>query len=309
MLVDKMLYDKVDFNSMRYRHDDGNFTRLSGREPIPTALFFNAIARGNLDDATGALRHASIPGARAFLREGGLLGSFLKQTSLAAENAKIDPKGMEREITDAANRAIPGQALLSMIKTIFDPTVREGVGANLPGVSNMLPHAINLSTGGPLQPRQKLLGMEFPAIGGTPIPGAMSVMDPAAKLLSRYGLTVNRGAKSPIVGLPASEVPTNIRREWLEEFGRAQGEVMPNIAPWVAEMERNAPKGQLQPGSPRYELIRKRVQEAQTFAAKQATRTVNYRYGPKPKPQREPTVRERRAPVIDIGEPPSGVVE
>jgi hypothetical protein len=58
-----------------------------------------ALLKGDLERATGALRYASVPGARMLVGEGGLLGSLIGQVKNAIEGADVDPQGLRRELT------------------------------------------------------------------------------------------------------------------------------------------------------------------------------------------------------------------
>ena len=286
-LISQTLYDRTDFNSMEYVHEDGSRTRLSNRDPIPTALWLVAILKGDEGRATAALRYASIPAARLLTGEGGLLGGIISTASKAIANADVDSRGLQREVTDMVNRAIPGQAMLSALKTVFDPTLREGVGATLPGVSLLKPPAISRTTGERKEPRQRLLGVELPAIGGTPIPGAQRVLDPGERLLSRYQLLIYRGPRQPIAGHAPADVPDDVLREWLIEFGRERDRL---LRPLVDQMDAGILERQKQ------EVVRKRIQHRDTLAAKLATNRINQKYGTKAKVPRQPTVKERRGP-------------
>lgn len=292
MLIDQ-LYDRVDFNSMEYVHENGNRTRLSGREPLTTGLWLLATVKGDLPKSTGALQYASIPFAKFVSDErgGGLLSSTVKLLTMANQQGQINPRAAKREVDDFVNRLIPGQALLSAIKTVFDDTIREGVGANLPGVSQTLPAAINPTTGGPLKPTQRVLGSgEFPTIGGTPIPGAERVMDPVQQLLSQFGMMVYRGPRTPIAGVPVAEVPEAWRREWLQLLGQERQRLLRPIA---------VNRGRIQAALKNptaYEALRKEISNLDAQAARTATQRVQQRYGGKRAVPRKPTLRERRAP-------------
>ena len=129
--------------------------------------------------------------------------------------------------------------------------------------------------------------MELPAIGGTPIPGAQRIIDPVERLLSRYGLIVYRGPRTPIAGLHPSEIPEDILQEWVVEFGRARHE---RLDPMALRMD----AGEFEGRNP--DVIRKLVQARDADAARTATRIVEQRHGGKIKAIRKPTVRERRGP-------------
>lgn len=274
------LYDQVDFNSMESVDKDGNRRRLSNRDPIPTGLWFLSVLKGDMAKATGALRHASIPFARLLAGEGGLLGGMVQSYLRAARNPTGDPRELRQVLEDTINRAIPGQALLSALKTVFDPAIREGIGANLPGISLTKPAVINPATGGPLKPRQRVLGVEMRSIAGTPIPGATRVLDPVTKLLNRYGLQVYRGPRSPVAGYPAGSVPENLRREWQQEFGRLRNHLLLPLTQFEGRSE---------------EETRKRIQSEDARAARLTTELMSRLYG-KQRLERKPTLRELRRP-------------
>lgn len=286
-LLNETMYDRTDFNSMEYIYPDGNRMRLSNRDPLPTGLWLLATIKGDVARSTGALRYASIPGARLLSGEGGLLGGLVSTFDRASKQADLDAGALTRELTNTLNRALPGQAVLSAIESLFDPVIREGIGANVPGVSSFLQPAIQRTTGEPLVPRQRF-GVEIPVIGGTPIPGATRLLDPVERLLSRYGLLVYRGPRTPIAGLHPSEVPAEVLREWVIEFGQ---ERWTRLGPLAEQMD----QGMFDARNP--DDIREMVQARDADAARAATATINRRHGGKIKPRRRPTVRERRGPV------------
>lgn len=287
LLLINGLYDRTDFNSMEYVDEDGNRIRLSGRDPIPTALWFLAIVRGDKEKAATAIRHASIPGGRLLAGEGGLLGGTIEGFLQAIQNPQNDPRALRRELENVINRAFPGQAILSAIKTAFDPTIREGLGANLPGASFALPAAVDPVTGRPLRPRQRVLGVDLPSIAGVPIPGATRLLDPVQKLLSRYGLLVYRGPRSPVAGYPPGQVPPELRREWQEVFGEARNKLLGGLARAMPSLERQDP-----------ERVRKMIQARDRAAAEIANREMRRRYGGPRKLPRQATRREIAGPDI-----------
>jgi hypothetical protein len=286
-LIEETLYDRVDFNSMEYVKESGARVRLSNRDPIPTMLWFLATIKGDVAKSTAALRHASIPFARLLSGEGGMLGSIISTFRTASRNADIDSRAMRREMTDMVNRSFPGQAVLAAVKTIFDPVVREGVGANLPGVSLALPSAVERTTGEPLRPRQRIpgVGIELPAIGGTPIPGAERVTDPVFNLLSRYGLLVYRGPRSPIAGTPPSDLPPDLVRKWEEAFGKHRNRLLSGMASHIDALEKRNP-----------DKVRGMIQERDAKAARLATAEIEREVGERRRRERQLTIRERRLP-------------
>ena len=138
----------VDYSSMDWIDREGNRQRLSGQEPLLTALFLTQVFRGDMVKALGAARHMSVPFIKWFYTEGGLLGSMQKYISFAVNQGELNTKAVQREMDDVINRMIPGQAIMATIKTAMDPVLREGIGKNLPGVSYFKEPRIDLSTGG-----------------------------------------------------------------------------------------------------------------------------------------------------------------
>ena len=293
--LNQTLYDHVDFQSMEYVHDNGNRTRLSSLDPITTALWALAVLRGDEAKAVAGLKYASVPFARFADPDGGggLISSFTNLAQQVQRNGRLDPRGVQRELESWLNRAIPGQAVLSLIKTLSDQTVREGVGANLPGVSQALPPVINRATGASLRPTQKLPGLEteLPALGGTALPGAERVLDPVTQLLSRFGLLLYRGPKSAIAGVPPNEIPKELLREWQVELGNARQQLMLPLAQ-NADLLHRARRG-----TPLYEQVRKQVQSLDREAATLATERLRARHPGQVKLPRRPTRREQLLPV------------
>lgn len=264
------MYEDVDFNTMEYVDKEGNRKRLSSREPLASAMWFLAVVKGDWDRAAAGLRYASVPATRLLAGEGGLLGSVFQAFKRALDNPQNDPKAIMREMENQINRAIPGQAILSALKTLFDPTIREGVGANIPGYSQKLPAAVDPTTGEPMQPRQRVLGVEVPSISGVPLPGATRILNPVQKLLNEYGLMVYRGPQQPIAGYPAAKAPAEHVREWKTIFGRKRNEyLMPIVEDWQA--------GRLKDYD--YEEVRKMIQAEDSRAAREATDEINEKYG------------------------------
>lgn len=295
--INELFYDNVDWRSMEYVAPEGNRVRLSGRDPIPSILFLLATIKGDKDAATSALRFASLPFAKVLVGlsegrvEGGLLGGLVSNVSRAIQQRQVLPRGLRRELDDTVNRLIPGQSILSALKTMFDPITREGIGANLPGVSLALPAAINPTTGAPLAPAQRFLGSpEFPQIGGTPIPGAERQLDPVSRLLSTLGLLTYRGPRSPIAGVPASQVDESVRREWVTELGKQRQQLLLPVARQAGLLRR------VESDPVFREQQRKRVQALDKIAAQRATVMVQSKRGGKKRIPRQPTERERALP-------------
>src|SRR3990167_1743179 len=298
MAIDHFLYDRVDFDSMEYVTEDNNRVRLSGREPFASALWFLALVKGDVDKASAALKYVSAPGAEVLGQKkiGGLLGGIFTSIGQAIENPQNNPVALKREMENMLNRMLPGQAILSTIAGIIDPTYREGLGAGLPGVAQTLPARPSRTTGEPFRPRQRLflpfvgeIGPSIPAIRGTPIPGFARQLDPIEKLLTRYGRNIYRGLRTPIAGFPAGEAPREHRREWEEEFGKNRKKVLESLAErWQSgELERLEDENVLD-----------HIKKLESRASQAATRTINQRYGTPAKLPRRPTTRELARPNI-----------
>ena len=231
-LLDKTLYDRVDFKSMEYVHPNGDRSRLSNREPISSGLFMLAMIHGDKEKATAALKFSSFPGAKFLGGEGGLLTGVIMQLQRAVETKGMSTRRLSEEFTDFLNRAIPGQALLGALKTTIDPIARRGLGAGLPGVSRMLPTVINPATGKPLEPKQRIpvLGVQLSSVMATPFPGARRVLDPVHALLFKYSTPVYRGIRTSMLGVPSSEIPDEWRDEWTIALGEQRQRLLGPIA-------------------------------------------------------------------------------
>lgn len=292
-LINEGLYDRVDFNSMEYVHEDGNRSRLSNRDPIPTALWFLAFVKRDKARSTQSLRYASIPFARLMIGEGGLLGNLLKQYTVALDNAQIDPRAVKRQWESVLNRMIPGQALLAAVETLLDPTIRKGIGSNVPGVSAFRPPVIKPTTGEPLKPEQEVFGVKVPTIAGTAIPGAKRILDPIEQLLSKYGLLVYRAARTPIAGVPPADLSDEVLDEWTRRLGRYRQALLGELAssPVVRDVENLTYEER--------EIYRERIQDLDALAARFATRDIEVEYGAAKAPKlyrRKPTVKEQAGP-------------
>jgi len=217
------IYDKIDFRSMQVLKSNGNRINLSGISPIPEAYMLLALLRGDSENFMAGMRSASLPGARILSQQGGLLTNVILALNRAVQNRKFNPNTVADEMADTLNKFIPGQAVLSLVKQVIDPTVRKGLGANIPGVSYTKPPVINPTTGKPLKVeyRDPVFGAPIPVSqAGSAVPGAERVYNSLEQLHSKLGMMVYRGPKSAIVGVPAADVPDEYKQEWLEAFGK-----------------------------------------------------------------------------------------
>ena len=301
-LIDAKFYDKTDFQSMEYLDENGDRQRLGSREPIATGLFLDALIHGDWAKAQLAARYASFPLLKGIYGDGGLLSNALsqvRQAQMAGRNPLTDLQ-VQRELTDIANKYIPGQAILAAIKTPLDPTTREGFGSELPGISRLTRPKIDLTTGEPLEVMQHLPGpvpLRGPAIQGTPIPGMFREMNPISQMMMRYGFTTYRANRLPIAGQYPSEAPQEVNREWQIEFGKLRNQFQSKLAPIVKDIESRTPPDQLKPGAPVYEAIRARISAYDSMAAREANQIINYRYQTSGKLPRRVTTRELAQPV------------
>ncbi len=243
LLADTM-YDNMDFKTMEYVHPEtGNRTRISGREPLATAMVLVAGLKGDWNNVQDSIKYASLPFANILGGEGGLALSLLKNLQKTMNMRDLDPKAMEKEVIKTLNRLIPGQALLATIKTVFDPVSREGLGAELPGVSLALPARIDPTTGEPYAPEQRLpgLGVTIPQISGVPVPGGQRLLDPVSQLLGSYGMLDYRMPRRPVVGMPAANIPKEWQRRWYEILGEERTKSFKVLAPALLTKRKELP--------------------------------------------------------------------
>lgn len=217
-----LFYDNIDANTMEYVKEDGDRVRLAGRTPAPELFFISALLRGDMEKAKAALAHLSLPGAKLLSGEPAGIISPLIDTIRESIRGRYTAEQTARELTKLVNDAIPGKSVLGLIRSIFDPTIREGIGAPIPGVASLLPQRINPTTGEPLAPKQKIPGtaLEIPTVGGTPFPGAVRVLNEIESTLMNHGLSVARPRRTSIIELPAEDVPKDVRREYEQIVGR-----------------------------------------------------------------------------------------
>lgn len=299
----------VDYQSGQWvEAATGKRQRISSLEPIMSALLLGQVAKAgaalaqgdhkaaeeHFSKAQGAVRFASVPFLRALYGDSGMLGGPMSQMVEGMKTGNWNRTRFLDEVVDSANRAIPGQSLLSAMETFIDPTLREGFGSKLPGVSLLKPERIDMTTGEPVVPRQEFLGVEVPAVGGTLLPGAKQIMQPISGLLSRYGLFEYRGPRQPIAGYRGSEAPEEINREWQVEFGKQRNLWLGQLLPTIRAAEMQIPIEKLTPQNQEYENLRKVIQKYDAIAARQATLIINSRH-PAGRPLRRPTVREQRS--------------
>lgn len=287
----------------------GDRQRLSNFEPVITSLMLGQVmkagyaastgdhdgAKEHLTKATQVMRFSSLPMLKFLYGDGGLLGGPLGAMMDGLKAGNIDTQRVHDEVTNLANHLIPGQAILSFIKSVSDPTLREGLGANIPGVSYLTDHRIDLTTGGTIEPTQRLFGASGPevkSIGGTPLPGARRILTPIAATLSKYGLMEYRGPRLPIAGYRPDDAPEEVTREWQTELGKARNQILSQVLPSIQDAERRAPPGGLKPDSPYYEQIRKTLATYDAMAVKHANDVVNQRHLSRGQMPRRKTVRE-----------------
>ena len=310
--VDQMMNNNpeghVDYQSGEWVDKDKNRTRLSGLDTIIMPLFISQIARAGWKTAigedptdeiakiTGLSKYVSILGLRfLYGGEGGVLGRITQQLQTGIkQQGKLDTRALTDGLTDTLNRMFPGQAILGTMKSIMDPVLREGLGANLPGLSWLKDERIDLATGEPVEPRQRYFGAEMPALMGTPIPGATRIMPEVSKMLGQYGLLFYRGPRLPIAGYRASEAPEEVTREWEIAFGKARSQIFRQVIPSIQAAEMQFPVAQRRQGTPFYEIVRKKLQTYDSMAARHATTIVNARHLARGRLPRQLTVRERR---------------
>ena len=183
------------------------------------ALFVSAVFKGDLAKASLALRYAPIPGAKLIPgSQAGLLSNWLESVSGYLKGGITDER-FKSEVDKIVNNLVPGRAVLSLLKTMADPVLRQGLGAEIPFYSKTLPAVINPSTGKPLEPRQERFGIEIPASGGTAIPGFRRVQTPLEREMQLHGIGLFRDRRTPIAEFKTDEVPPALRQEFKQIAG------------------------------------------------------------------------------------------
>lgn len=256
----QLFYDNVDANSMEYVKEDGNRIRLSGRTPVPEIYFVCALLRGDTVNAKAALPHLSLPLAKVLGGEpGGLLSPFIKTFSESLRgNYTVEQTA--RELNALVNNMIPGKTILGLIRAFFDPTIREGIGSPIPGVSSLLPQPVDPTTGEPRAPKQRIPGtkIEIPTVAGTPFPGAERVLNDVESALLEHGFGLTRPRRTSIIDLPAEDVPKEVRREYEKFVGQ-------NIKEFIGE-EIKLKEFQELPFEIRREILSQLMTEARQLA-------------------------------------------
>jgi hypothetical protein len=188
--------------------------------------------------------------------------------------------------------------VFTALKSVFDPVVREGFGANLPGVSLLKDPKIDLTTGRPLEVTQRIpnTDVSLPSVSGVPVPGMYRELTPVAKMLSKYGEMTYRANRLPIGGVPANDAPKELTQAWQMEFGRLREQMQTKLIPSIARIEAKVSPDQLQPGKPVYEAIRAKIKTYDAAAARAASQKINSGLKTPMKLPRELTAREKRMP-------------
>lgn len=284
-LVGKLFFDdndpeggQVDFNLMHYVKKDGNRVRLSNLDPLTTAIWLSAVLRGRGEDAAKSLKYISLPGAQIIggLASGGGMGGLLSGITSIVGGMANDPtfsnRKAKRTFDQWFNTLIPGRALLSAIETATDPQRREGLFAQVPGLSKLEPASIDMFTGEEMKPEQKPFfgGLRFRQIGGVPVPGMAIQVDPLQALFKQFPDYV-RAYPSPaesLAGHSTNDVPEDIYREWQVAFGKRRAEI---FASDIASLKELAPRDPAWVGL----YLQSRDNKANQFAS----REVNAQYG------------------------------
>lgn len=223
--VNNMMYDRVDFDTMEYINEQGDRVRLAGRAPIPDALLLNAMVRGDWTKAKLALKHTSLPGVKLVVGEStGIMSDFIDQMRMSMQG-DYSAETFQRRFTDMVNRAIPGQAMLAAVRSMFDPVRREGIGSNIPGISTLFPAEIDPTTGQESIPQQNInipftnVGFNLPTIAGIPFPGATRVLNGIQQELLLHEIRLGKPTKRSLGGFTPSNVPKALRKEYEQLAG------------------------------------------------------------------------------------------
>jgi hypothetical protein len=225
----------LDYRTAQWVRTDGQRVNLA-MYPLPEMTALLALFRGETRNAANILPKVSAPGLRLLTGQQGIIGPVVEAVKDGVKNDRFWTVNTQRQLMGLINRLVPGQAVLGVAKQITDPTQREGVGGNLPGISYLVPASISPTTGDVIQPEQDVFGARVPSVGGVVIPGAATVRDPLYATLSRYGLLTHKGLRQPVAGVEPSDLNWGQRRQWNRALGEERqrwfAEVQPQLPDW-----------------------------------------------------------------------------
>lgn len=281
--VNDVLYENVDPVRMELRNANGDRVRFGGLSPLPDAYILAALMRGDIEKARAAAQYTSLPGLNVLGAKPQGMFSDLAMSIYRGytENPKTTTNSVAANLVNTVNTAIPGRAVLMALKTVTDQTQREGIGAEVPGISYMLPPKINPTTGAPLRPQQLLGAQEFPAIGGLSVPGGVRSLNPIEKTLLDHGFGTAKPRRGSILDFQSSDVPKPLRLKYEELSGK-------NVNQFVGQLI-NTDEFKTAP----FDARRKMLQKVLDVSHKAAIGTLASDYGTykKPEGQRPGSVR------------------
>lgn len=243
--VNRLLYDRTDFNRMEYVREDGKRISLRGTTPIVDLLAVAAAIRGDYASAARAAQS----GVMMFPVEGGIGKQFLDSAKDAfASGGKGNPGRIVEELNRMIASTYPGNKVLAAINSLITRDVKSYAGpfgsmAKTPGLSNLARPQINPTTGEPLQSNREILGSEgvpSPDIGAR---GVQQSLNPVERMLAELGFSrmTPRGpklldpetlepGKQPQPYKTPADVPENMRESYEQARGKLMSEFLTPIA-------------------------------------------------------------------------------
>ena len=94
-----------------------------------------------------------------------------------------------------------------------DQVLRQGIGAEIPGVSKLLDPVISPATGEPLVRKQKLGPFKVPQIGGSSTPFLPRILPRLEEELLEHDIALFRGRRTPIAEFPVGDIPKEFKQE------------------------------------------------------------------------------------------------
>ncbi len=236
---------KMDFTRMRVVWPDGSYVNIGSLEPLSSGLLLVRLMQWTDEDDPkkreqykkdfeAGFKYSSILGLGAQGQEGLAAGLLPMALNLAGtENYGYRAK---RDFDRFLITLLPGNALLTSLNSLMEREKREGVLGKLPFVSRFAPYDIDPTTGEPkIQTMQfppgersfRLFGFRSRTLEGAPLPASRIIPNEVQAILEYAGEPLYPSwTLASVAGYGAlSDVPDDVRRDWLIELGQARREI------------------------------------------------------------------------------------